>query len=196
MDFFKSDTLTNEEVEIIMVLIQKRQEKSFDNARFKCEQYNEFFRLLFKWMNKKQTPEPYFYQGELYRIHVPRIYDIDYVNREEIIEPFESESDGNVLALKDTRYSDELVSFSKDYDFTKDVFYNVYPTQIARFFHCNTKQFYGLDVNKFYESYGERIERYEKEQEVLFPLQKEFVIKEYTCTPIKFKEYMELTKGK
>ena len=49
--------------------------------------------------------------------------------------------------------------------------------------------YYGIDVNCLQRRFG-YLTRYAGEQEVLFPLDKELIVKEYGGTPNKFKYYL------
>ena len=98
--------------------------------------------------------------------------------------------DNSCCFLPKTVYNNNIVAFSKNYDFTRDVFYKVAPNMPARLIHVNTGSLYGIDVNKFMDKFGCKMERYEKEEEILFPLDEKYVIKEYKGTPRKFKYYL------
>ena len=123
------------------------------------------------------------------RLHTPFVTlstDVD-PQRERIIGKICS--DGSCTVLPITEYSYKLVAYSKAFDFTDTtVFYKVYPNDKAILLHINTQSLFGIDVNKLLNRY-EIVTRYEKEQEVLFPLEKIFVKKEYIGTPNKFKYY-------
>lgn len=89
-----------------------------------------------------------------------------------------------------TNYSDEVVSYSKSPDFTRDVYYKVYGSRQAVIIHVNTGHMYGIDVNAFYKRLGLKGNRYTEEQEVLFPITMDTLVKEYWCTPKQFRYYM------
>lgn len=68
-------------------------------------------------------------------------------------------------------------------------YYKVYGDDRCVLLHFNTKKKYGIDINAFQVRYGITT-RYKNEQEVLFPLEQEYLVKEYTGTPNKFKYYL------
>lgn len=128
------------------------------------------------------------YSGDLYRIHTPYSDFHEYVDlsKNEIISDICS--DGSCSVLPITEYDGKIVSFSKSYDFTKSVYYKVAEDQVCNFIHINTLDRLGIDINKIIEN-----KRFEDEQEVLFPLRSDFVVKEYKrITPKEFKEIMNL----
>lgn len=174
--------------------IKDRQQAPWNSGRI--NDYNEYPTLqkLFDLINSGIPKEDFFYKGDLFRLHTPFFTcstDVD-PQRERIIGKICS--DGSCRALPITEYSHKLVAYSRAFDFTDtNVFYKVYPTEKAKLLHINTQSLFGIDVNKFLNRYG-IVTRYEKEQEVLFPLEKLFVIKEYNGTPNKFKYYLRKNK--
>jgi hypothetical protein len=120
-------------------------------------------------MNSGIEVDDYFYQGDIYRIHC-------------------RSEDSGVLPI--TKYTNNLSSFSKDYDFTKECYYKVHSKDQAVLFRFNTGNKFGLDINAFFHKFGYRNERFEYEQEILFPFCNNFVVKEYHCTPNQFRYYM------
>lgn len=170
--------------------IMNRQQAAWNNGRI--NDYNDYPTLqkLFDLINSGIPEEDFFYKGDLFRLHTPFFTCSTNVDpqRERIIGKICS--DDSCRALPITEYSHKLVAYSKDLDFTNTkVFYKVYPTEKAILLHINTQSLYGIDVNKLLNQYGEN-SSFEKEHEVLFPLQEKFVIKEYSGTPNKFKYYL------
>lgn len=178
------------EVDKIINEIMHRQQAPWNNGRI--NEYNEYPTLqkLFDLINSGIPEEGFFYKGDLFRLHTPfdtLSTDVD-PQREQIIGKIYS--DGSCRVLPITEYSYKLVAYSKAFDFTDTtVFYKVYPNDKAILLHINTQSLFGIDVNKLLNRYG-IVTRYEKEQEVLFPLEETFIIKEYNGTPNKFKYYL------
>lgn len=177
-------------IDAIIDEILERQKAPWNDGRI--NDYIEFPSLgkLFQLLNSGIPKEDFFYRGDLFRLHSSYVTCLSHINlhKEEIIGKVCS--DGSCSVLPVTEYSNKLVAFSKSPDFTnQQVFYKVFPESKARLIHINTKLHYGIDVNCFLHRYG--IEnRYEQEQEVLFPLKEEFIVKEYFGTPNKFKYYL------
>lgn len=155
--------------------------------------YRQFPALqeLLRVINSGIPKEDFFFQGDIFRLHTPHgglSDDID-PSKEEIVGRVYK--DDSCWVLPKTWYSDAIVAFSKSFDFTDPrVYYKVGASTRARLIHVNTGTHYGIDVNKLMARFGCKLERYEREQEVLFPLQKEFVVKEYKGTPNKFRYYL------
>lgn len=171
--------------------LYKRQCAPWNNGRIN-KQY-DFFILqeLFKYMNSPGVqPTDFFYIGDLYRIHTPYVRLASEVDpqKERIVS--EICEDDSCAVLPITEFSDELVAFSKNPDFTRKCYYKINPKEQAVILHCNTYNFYGIDVNAFYKHFGYNETRYIEEQEVLFPLTKSNLINEYFCSPIQFIEQM------
>ena len=178
------------EADKIIKEIMHRQQAPWNNGRI--NEYKEYPTLqkLFDLINSGIPKEDFFYQGDLYRLHTPCDTLSTYVDpqRERIIGKICSDDSCRVLPL--TEYSYKLVAYSKAFNFTDaTIFYKVYPNENATLLHINTQSLFGIDVNKLLNRYG-KVTRYEKEQEVLFPLEETFVIKEYNGTPNKFKYYL------
>ena len=169
----------------------ERQQLPWNNGRI--SEYKEYPSLhkLFQIINSGIPKEDFFYQGDLFRIHT------GYVKLKENVEPSRERiigkvrSDGSCRVLPITEYPDTLAAFSKRYDFTdRNIYYKVYPCEKAILIHSNTGSLYGIDVNVLKERFGVGHDRYSGEQEVLFPLLREYVVKEYNCTPNRFKYYL------
>ena len=128
--------------------------------------------------------------GDLYRIHTSYGTLSEYIDpsKERLIGKVYEDDSCSVLSI--TEFSDDVVAFSKSYDFTRSVFYKVPASRQAVIFHVNTGSLFGIDVNQFYKRYGLSNARIEDEMEILFPLTKETLVKEYWCTPNQFKHYM------
>lgn len=146
---------------------------------------------LFKIINSGIPKEDFMYQGNLFRIHTPYVGLYDDIDKEKEFAINKPCSDGSCSILTYTRYEDRLVSFSKSPNFTKDVYYKICPTLKSNLFYANTKEKYGIDINVLTLKFGGYNPRLKQEYEVLFPLQKDFIIKEYLCTPNQFKNYMK-----
>jgi len=148
--------------------------------------------LLFDRINNTDFCDDFIYQGPLYRIHC------GYCGIEVDDNSFSvgriAENNSRWILPK-TIYDDNVVSFSKCCDFTKRVYYHVLDDVPAVIIRVNTKSLKGIDINKFYDKYGSDFDlsyndRFRDEQEVLFPLLEDHVIKEYVCTPKQFNYYM------
>ena len=173
--------------------INQRQQAPWNCGRINED--NEFPNLnaLFKIINSGITREDFFYQGDLFRIHSPYTGLYTRINPQKEIIISKPCRDGSCHILERTEYDSKLVAFSKSCDFTDfNVYYKVEPEQKAFILHFNTHELFGIDVNAFLKRYDKLYShnRYKKEQEVLFPLSEEYLVKEYFCTPNQFKYYM------
>lgn len=88
-----------------------------------------------------------------------------------------------------------IASWSSSYDFTTG-FNHIYPDVKYTIIHANTGDSVGIDANKL----GKYLRCYnpytEEENEVIFPMKKEFVVKVYDeITPIEFKSLMGSKMG-
>lgn len=159
----------------------------------RISEYHSFPTLqeLFQIVNSGIPKEDFFYQGDIYRLHSPFVTTTEWVDPEKERIISKVRSDGSCSVLPMTKYSDKLVAFSKSYDFTDQrIYYKVAPSQRSILIHINTKKLYGIDVNVLLNRFGIDQRRYEGEQEILFPLLREYVVKEYDGTPNKFKYYL------
>ena len=150
---------------------------------------------LFKIMNSGIPEEDFFFRGDIFRIHSCKTACLDSLDMGRCpCEIISSCSDGSCSILLDTQYTLYPVSFSKNPDFTRisenggNVFYKVIPNKVARIIHVNTGSKYGIDVNAFLQRYGYR-DQYFDEEEVLFPIDKNYVVHEYKTTPNKMRYY-------
>ena len=170
--------------------IMRRQSESWNNGRINDYLSFPLLQELFSYINWGIPKQDFFYQGDLFRIHGSQTKHVSSVDlgRERIIS--KPCSDGSCRVLPITEYTEKLVSFSKNHDFTRKCYYKVDVDIRAVLFFCNTRRMYGIDVNTFLHKYGYRNELYEEEQEVLFPLMKDYIIKEYSCTPNQFNYYL------
>lgn len=178
------------EVDKIIKEITDRQQAPWNNGRINENNDYPTLQKLFNLINSGIPEEDFYYKGDLFRLHTPSFTSSTCVNsqRERIIGRISS--DGSCRILPITEYSYKLHAYSKTFNFTDTkVFYKVYPSDKAILLHINTQSFFGIDINKFLNRY-ERVTRYSQEQEVLFPLEKKFIIKEYNGTPNKFKYYL------
>ena len=161
---------------LVLHEMYERQGLPWNNGRI--NDYHQFPALnkLFGIINSGIPKEDFMFQGDLYRIHT------SYGTLSEYIDPSKERLIGKVYENKR--------AFSKSYDFTRSVFYKVPASSQAVIFHVNTGSLFGIDVNQFYKRYGLSNARIEDEMEILFPLTKETLVKEYWCTPNQFKHYM------
>ena len=176
---FNYDLLVNE--------IYTRQNCSWNNGRINNYMSFPEIEACFDFINQGDGYDVG-YKGDLFRIHTVTTGIIDFIdpNKYDILnEP--DEEDGSCSILSKTNYDGKIVAFSKSYDFTKEVYYKVYPEQICNIIHINTGDMYGIDINTIITN-----ERLEDEQEVLFPLDKKYLVKEYKhITPAEFKKIMD-----
>ena len=119
------------------------------------------------------------YQGNIYRV-----IDKAYVYpKDENKEPYRR--------MPSIKWHGMIASWSSSYDFTTG-FNHIYPNEKYTIIHANTGNSAGIDVNKF----SEYLECYNVhtacENEIIFPMKKEFVVNVYkNITPTEFKELME-----
>lgn len=184
-----SENIQLDAEEVLREMLQ-RQNLPWNNGRI--GDYCRFHALskLFTVINSGIPKEDFMYQGDLYRIHT------SYGTLSENIDPARERLVGKVYeddscsVLPITEFSEGVVAFTKNPDFTRNVFYKVYPSQPAVLLHVNTGFMYGIDVNAFYHRFGLENKRFEDEMEVLFPITKDTLVREYWCTPNQFKYYM------
>ncbi len=157
------------DIDAIISIIDVRQGLEWNGGVFNSDEDFSILYTLLDYMNSGVPVEDYFYKGDIYRIHC--------------------RSDEPPFELPVTKYTNKISCFSKSYDFTKECYYKVCKKDQSIFFHANTGSMYGLDVTAFLNKFG-KINRFEGEEEVLFPFSKEYIIKEYRCTPNQFKYYM------
>lgn len=169
--------------------IHYRQALPWNNGRINEYQRFPHIQALFNCINSGIPREDFMFQGDLFRIHTPYIglaSDID-SESEEIVSKVCC--DGSCSIQPKTKYDGEIVAFSKSYDFTRKVFYKVASNRRAIIIHITTGTCYGIDVNKLLARFDMEDERYSDEQEVLFPLCRDNLIKEYKCTPNQMRYY-------
>lgn len=154
----------------------------------------EILTELWKYMNSGIPKEYFFYTGDLYRIHCQRTTLAQNVDKENETIVGNISSDGSCSILPKTHYDGYPVSFSKSFDFTKSVYSKIVHSEISIINHINTKDKYGIDINKITLRYGGYNPRVVEEQEIMFPMLKECVVKEYKCSPKQFLYYMR-SKG-
>lgn len=181
------------DVEMVLQELYDRQSSPWNNGRI--NDYHQFDSLnkLFEIINSGIPKESFMFQGDLYRIHTSYVTFSEYIDpvKERLIGKICEDDSCSVLPI--TQFSKEVVAFSKSPDFTRKVFYKVPATRQAIILHVNTGKLFGIDVNQFYKRYGLSNERMEDEMEVLFPLTQQTLVKEYRCTPNRFKYYMRKT---
>ena len=147
----------------------KRQKRDFYNSSFEKYKYiNDLFEII-NTLNCEKAD--WFYQGTLYRVHIKK---------------------------NNIKYLDDCVAFSKKGDFwNRKIWYKIPSNEICTIIKVDTKDKFGIDVNEFYKSYLGKEKynsnefynnRFENENEVLFPLKKEYIETIYKTTPLKFKE--------
>lgn len=117
------------------------------------------------------------YHGDIYRV-----IDKAYVcpkNRE----PY--------MRMPSIKWHGMIASWSSSYDFTKG-FNKIGANTKYTIIHANTGNSAGIDVNKF-SQYLRCYNQYTAcENEIIFPMKKDFVVRVYkNITPIEFKELME-----
>lgn len=171
--------------------IHERQNQPWNNGRINDHKDFPTLHKLFQYINSGIPREDFFYKGQIYRIHTSYTALKEYVDTEKEFIVGRVWSDGSCRVLPYTEETEKLCAFSKSFDFTK--FDKVTNDEMAIFLSCNTGNLYGIDINVLLNRLG-ALNRFEKEQEVLFPIHKEFVIKEYKCTPNKFNYYMRKQK--
>lgn len=178
------------DVEDVIRAIYYRQGLPWNNGRINDYSYFEVLQTLFFYMNSGIPKEDFFYQGDLYRVHSSYSTLISQIdkNKERVIGGICS--DGSCRVLPITKYSNQLVSFSKNHDFTRSCYYKLPANRQAVILWCKTRDKYGLDVNTFLKQYNAQNKTFEAEEEVLFPLQKCYLKKEYHCSPTQFKYYL------
>ena len=191
----KKTVLSEEFIEAVIREIFTRQNLPWNSGRI--NQYQQFNAInkLFAIINSGISKEDFMFCGDLYRIHTPYVTLSKNINPEKERRVSKIYDDDSCSAVPITEFSEKVVAFSKSPDFTRSVFYKVNPTQQSVLLHVNTGSMYGIDVNAFYRRYWISEERFEGEMEVLFPLTRETLVKEYWCTPNQFKYYMRKECG-
>lgn len=117
------------------------------------------------------------YHGEIYRV-------ID----KAFIYPKNGEVYRRMPAIK---WHGMVASWSSSYDFTNG-FNHIYPKAKYTIIRANTGKSAGIDVNKFSKYLGHFNQYTADENEIIFPMKKEFVTNIYkNITPIEFKELIE-----
>lgn len=145
------------------------------------------FQKIYQHINSEMKLCDFFYKGDLFRIHVPASTLASKINPEIEFRSGPISDDGSCKVLPITRYEDTLRGFSKSYDFTLSKYYKIQQDEKAVFLYCNTGNMCGIDINFLSRNIGCLNSRFEYENEVLFPVQKEYIIEEYVCTPTEFK---------
>ncbi len=168
----------------------KRQNLPWNNGRINDDYKFELLNKLFAIINSGIPKEEFMFRGDLFRIHSAYTTCTEFFNPAKEIRNSKICSDSSFSALPITEFSNNVVAFSKSPDFSRSVFYKVCPSLRAVLLRVNTGFLYGIDVNAFYHQFGVSNDRFEDEKEVLFPLTKDNLVKEYCCTPNQFKYYM------
>ena len=175
---------------LVLEDIKRRQGAPWNDGRINDYCDFPYIDKLLKIVNSGIPEEEFFYKGDLFRIHTQYSTDKSKItlSKERIISRVQP--DGSCGVLPVTEYSEKPVAFSKSPDFTDPKIFNkVIPDEKAVIIHANTKSYYGIDVNKLQERFDIQT-RFSGEQEVLFPLLREFVVREYYTTPNKAKYYL------
>lgn len=176
------------DVDLVLAELSWRQHAQWNGN---INEKREFPRLreLFRIINSGIPKEDFFYKGDLFRIHPSRdgLYGCIDLDRYRIVSGICD--DGSCWISPITQYTDKLVSYSKSPDYTTPVWYKVWPRVQNLFLHVQTGGLYGIDVNALFARFGFYNEKFLGEQEVLFPLFQENVVKEYLCTPAQMKYY-------
>lgn len=180
------DQLKNIDNEKFRNELCKRQRLSWSDGRI--EDYEKFpeIKKVFEVINELNKIG---YKGDLYRIHFAQHVESDKANIEEDYIIRTDERNNDCYLIPKTDYNGKIVSFSKSYDFTDTKNYPKITPDLPyyNFIHINTSDMLGIDVMK---AGGDK--RYQNEQEVLFPLDKKYLVKEYKhITPIEFKKIMD-----
>ena len=186
------------DIEKIIQAIYKRQGEPWNNGNTSENPDYDILQKLYEYINSGIPREDYFFQGDIYRIHCPKSTLAKRIDKKECFIIGKICNDGSCSTLPITRYSNRISSFSRIGDFTNRSVYTAEKVPKHRqsiMFHCNTKDKYGIDINAFLKRYDRVNERFIGEQEILFPLSKEFVIKEYKCSPTQFDYYLRNYKG-
>ena len=177
-------------VDDVLNELSYRQGQPWNNGRINDRDDFTALNKLFAIINSGIPREDFMYRGSLYRLHSGYPTLTEYIDPEKERIIGKVYSDGSCFALPITQYTDGVVAFSKSPDFTRPCFYKVSESEQGVLFHVSTGSLYGIDVNAFYHRFGFSNERYEAEQEVLFPLSRDTIIKEYHCTPKQFRYYL------
>ena len=151
--------------------IRKRQDKPFESAGYNFN--DNVLQDYLEYMNSHEEEcSQYGFKGTLYRVHVPLLCHVDNVDDKCEIVTKSSEGE-HCYILKNIQYNDKIVSFTKDLtlNFLKPEYKNMLKDLIC----LDTKDMYGIDVCKLMRFAGMDNERFDYEQEVLFPLTKEYV---------------------
>lgn len=94
--------------------------------------------------------------------------------------------------MPEIKWHGMIASWSSSYDFTTG-FNHIYPDAKYTIIHANTGDSVGIDANKLGDYVGGYNPHTVGENEVIFPMKKEFVVKVYKeITPNEFKNLMEV----
>lgn len=122
------------------------------------------------------------YQGDIYRV-IGEAY------------VYEDGDDEPHMEMPEIKWHGMIASWSSSYDFTTG-FNHIYSDAKYTIIHANTGDSVGIDANKLGKYLGYYNPYTEEENEVIFPMVKEFVVKVYEeITPIEFKSLMESKMG-
>lgn len=118
------------------------------------------------------------YQGDIYRV-IGEMY------------VYEDGDDTPHLEMPEIKWHGMIASWSSSYDFTTG-FNHIYPDVKYTIIHANTGDSVGIDANKLGDYVGGYNPHTVGENEVIFPMKKEFVVEVYKeITPNEFKNLME-----
>lgn len=181
--------------DILNAVLQHQKQPWCDASSDECDELI-VLQNLFDYMNSGAEPDVYFYKGDLYRIHTSQTMLRTQIGTDYLI--LSSSSDTSCHVLRDPLYSDCVKSFSKAHKFSDKKIYNdVFSNERADIFHVKAEKQYGIDLNVLWHMIPDDIldnkyssyKRYCNEEEVLYPLRKQDLVKWYRCTPNQFDYY-------
>ena len=177
------------DLELLYDELLMRREAPWNNGRINDRLSFPELNKLFKLINSGTEKESFFYQGNLFRIHqgYSMLYDDIDMSREVLCGSIYD--DGSCYVLPVTKYDEKLVAYSLSPDFARDSYYKVRGDETAVIIHANTKDKYGIYGNELIRVLGGQMDKFYEEYEVLFPLSKKYVVKEYETTPNRFRYY-------
>ncbi len=149
-------------------LIRTRDEMRRARNEWGMREMPEYEAFASKWV----------YQGDIYRV-IGEAYVYD------------DGDDEPHMEMPEIKWHGMVASWSSSFDFTMN-FNHMYADSKYTIIHANTGDSAGIDANKFGKYLGCYSPYTEGENEVIFPMKKEFVVNVYKdITPKAFKELME-----
>ena len=150
-------------------LIRTRDKMRRAQNELGIQEMPEYEALVSKWA----------YQGDIYRV-IGEMY------------VYEDGDDAPHLEMPEIKWHGMIASWSSSYDFTTG-FNHIHPDAKYTIIHANTGDSVGIDANKLGDYVGGYNTHTVGENEVIFPMKKEFVVKVYKeITPNEFKNLMEV----